>query len=409
MHRRSSTESRLWIAFAFVLTLLATTPPVRGVTNSQAPGTFDRLAAQAAKASEENRLDDAVTLYRKALALRPRWAEGWWSLGTLQYDRNQYREAAHAFQKLLALKPDNGTAHGLLGLCQVELKQDDAALKNLTLAQQLGVQNDRGLQQVVLFQLASVQLRLHRFGDASSNFVLLVANHQARSAPVSLGMGMAVLKISPDLLTPEGSPARDLVQRVGEAEVLAAVKQFDAAKSLYELAANQYPAYPNLHHAFGRCLLAAHETDEAVQEFQKELQNNPRHLGALLQLAAVRYRVDSADGVQYAERALRVDPQLPFAHYLLGLLYLDTDRADEAVPHLEIARKAFPAQAQMYFALGTAYAKVGRKEEAARMRAEFVRLNVGKAKEPAPDVYGEQPSGILNQKLQEQNAQAPKP
>jgi len=46
---------------------------------------FKNLAEQAAQASEENRLAEAVGLYRKALALRPHWTEGWWSLATLPY------------------------------------------------------------------------------------------------------------------------------------------------------------------------------------------------------------------------------------------------------------------------------------------------------------------------------------
>src|SRR5262245_34280266 len=60
----------------------------------QRPSSFERLAGQAAKASQENRLEDAAGLYRRALALRPSWKEGWWSLGTLEYDRSRYREAA---------------------------------------------------------------------------------------------------------------------------------------------------------------------------------------------------------------------------------------------------------------------------------------------------------------------------
>jgi tetratricopeptide (TPR) repeat protein len=231
-----------------------------------------------------------------------------------------------------------------------------------------------------------------------------------RSDEVVAGMGMAALGVPPSNLPDENTPGRDVVDRAGRAESVAAKKDFADAKQIYSLLATEYPAYPNLHFAFGRLRLDAHELDEAVAEFQKELQNDPRHLGALLEIAAVRYRVDSADGIKYAEQAVKVSPQLPFAHYLLGLLYLDNDRITEAVPELEIARKAFAKQAQVYFALGNAYAKLCRKEDAARMRAEFVRLNAAeKAQREAPDsgVYGDQPAGILGQKLDQQTAQPP--
>lgn len=371
--------------------------------------TFQQLSEQAAKASEENRLTDAAALYHKALALRPRWAEGWWSLGTLQYDQNQYEQAAASFQKLITLRPDNGTARAMLGLCQVELNQDDQAITDLSAARSLGVQNDQRLLQVVLFQLSRAQLRKRRFGDAVEPLTLLVKDG-VRSQEVVTALGMASLRVEPQNVPAENTPGRDIIDRVGRAQMLTILKDFDTAKQMFTLLTTEYPSYPELHFAYGRFLLDAHETDQAIAEFQKELQRNPSHISALLEIAAVRYRIDSAEGVKYAEQAVKLSPQLPFAHYLLGLLYLDTGRSSEAVPELEIARKAFAKQSQVYFALGNAYAKLGRKADAARMRAEFVRLNAAeKAQKEATDsgIYGDQSSGVLSEKLQQQTAQPP--
>jgi tetratricopeptide (TPR) repeat protein len=400
-------RSSLWATV-----LLALPPAAFPQTKSPTAQNFKQLSEQAAKASEENRLDDAAVLYRKALAIQPRWAEGWWALGTLQYDKNEYAPAARAFETLVALRPANGSAHAMLGLCQVELKQDPAALKNLSSAQDLGLLEDSQLRRVVLYQLGSVQLRSRRFTDAKATFSQLVRDG-TRSDEVIAGMGMAALGVPPSNLPDKNTPGRDVVDRAGRAESLAATKNLGEAKQTYALLATEYARYPNLHFAFGRLYLDAHELDEAVAEFQKELQNDPEHLGAMLEIAAVRYRVDSADGIKYAEQAVKISPQLPFAHYLLGLLYLDTDRTAEAVPELEIARKAFAKQAQVYFALGNAYAKLGRKADAARMRAEFLRLNAAeKAQKEGTnsDVYGVQSSGVLSQKLDQQTSQpAPKP
>ena len=378
-------------------------------TKNLSPESFQRLSEQAAKASEENRLTEAAALYRKALALHPRWADGWWSLGTLQYDQNEYAQAAASFEKLIAFRPDDGTVRAMLGLCQIELSQDDQALKNLSLARHLGVQNDQRLQHVVLFQLGRVQLRKRKFGDAMTTMTLLV-HDGVRSPEVQTALGMSALLIEPQNEPAEGTPGRDVIDRVGRAQMLTALKDFGAAKQIFTLIVTEYPNYPNLHFAFGRFLLDAHESEEGVAEFQKELRQNPKHATALLEIAAVRYRVDSADGVQYAERAVKLSPQLPFAHYLLGLLYLDTDRAAEAVPELELARKAFAKQSQVYFALGNAYAKLGRKADAARMRAEFVRLNAAEKAQKAATgsgMYGDQPSGILGEKLDQQTSQPP--
>src|ERR1700680_3857867 len=73
--------------------------------------TFAALSKRAAEARDADHLDEAVALYRRAVALQPKWEEGWWSLGTLQYDQDHYAKAARAFEKVIALNPANGTAH----------------------------------------------------------------------------------------------------------------------------------------------------------------------------------------------------------------------------------------------------------------------------------------------------------
>jgi cytochrome c-type biogenesis protein CcmH/NrfG len=72
--------------------------PISAQTHAVA-GDFATLSAQADAARDAEQLDQAVTLYRKALALRPAWKEGWWSVGTILYDQNSYSSAAHAFRR----------------------------------------------------------------------------------------------------------------------------------------------------------------------------------------------------------------------------------------------------------------------------------------------------------------------
>src|SRR3984957_21173239 len=89
---------------------------------------FASISAKADAARDAERLDQAIPLYKAALAMRPAWKDGWWSLGTILYDQNSYPDAAHAFRRLLAYDPKNGTAHLMLGLCEYQLNLDDSAL-----------------------------------------------------------------------------------------------------------------------------------------------------------------------------------------------------------------------------------------------------------------------------------------
>lgn len=354
---------------------------------------FATLSQRAAAARDADRLEEAAALYAKALALRPKWTEGWWSLGTIEYDQDHYAKAALAFEKLIALDPANGTAHAMLGLCQFELGKDRQALENLLKAEQLNIIKNEQLRTVALYHLGLLQLRARKFGDAKETLSQLAKVH-IRTKQVSTALGLAALLIAPKDAPPDGTPGAIVVERAGEAEALLTVKDFEQAKRTYAQLADEYPDYPNLHFAFGRLLLETNDTDQAVGQFQLELKRDPENVNSMLEIASVRYQVDSEDGLHYAEEALKLSPRLPFAHYLVGLLRLDTGNAAGAIPELEAAEKAFPNESRVYFSLGTAYARVGKKAEAAKARAEFTRLNAQEVKQQRATLYSERSPGL---------------
>jgi tetratricopeptide (TPR) repeat protein len=402
----SNLAGTLRLPILLVVLALAVGAASQGEMQSSSSTNFETLSAKAAEARDADRLDEAITLYRRALVLRPRWTEGWWSLGTLQYDQSHYAPAAKDFEKVIALDAANGTAHAMLGLCEFELGEDVPALKNLLEGRRLGLLKNPDLNNVVLYHLSLLELRARKYHNAMDTLTQLV-QEGVKTKEVITALGMTALLVQPDEAPPEGTPGAAVVERVGEAEALLEAKDFERAKDAYTELATEYPEYPNLHFAFGRFLLELHETDNAVVQFQQEIQNTPGHVEARLEIAAVRYRLDSADGVKYAEQAVKLDPKRPFGHYLLGLLYLDTQDFSGAISELETAKRSFPNVPEVYFALGNAYARAGRKAEAVRARAVFTRLNAQNNRQPADTVYGEQPSGLTEEKLESQPSSKP--
>jgi tetratricopeptide (TPR) repeat protein len=369
---------------------------------------FVALSKRAGAARDADQLQEAVLLYTQALALRPRWEEGWWSLGTLQYDQDHYAKAATAFRKAIALNGANGTAHAMLGLCEFELGKDALALINLLQAEHLGIVNNDDLRKVALYHLGILELRAHRFGDAQDS-LRQVAKQKVRTRDLTIALGQAALLVAPQNSSIQPSESENVIEPAGEAEALAAVQEFDQAKQIYQSLISRFPDYPNLHFAFGRLLLDAHETDEAVTEFQRELERDPQNVNSMLEIASVRYQVDSENGLKYAESAAKLAPEKPFAHYMLGLLRLDTGNASGAIPELEIAQKSFPQQSKVYFALGNAYARVGRKADAAKARTEFLRLDKKATDADDANVYGAMPVGPSEGQLRPENRQASPP
>ncbi len=375
-HRtRTSLSRRTAISLLLLLVAACLVSLPRALPQSNAPSeSFDTLAQRAAAARDSNQLDQAIVLYKKALAIRPEWAEGWWSLGTIEYDRNNYRSAATAFRQLIPLAPKDGTAYAMLGLCEFELGQDDTALKHLEQAKTLNISSNEQLRRVLLYHDGLLLLRVGRFQSAQTVLGALCLDSVPNNETIKL-LGWAVFRIDPKTAPPQSSPGASIVQRAGHAECLAIQKKYDEARKEYSTLAAEYPEYPNIHYVFGKFLAEANDPAAAVAEFQKEIKNNPQDINSRLEIAATQYKVNSAAGIPYAEQAVQLDPRLPFAHYLLGLLYLDVDEYQKAIPHLEIAQKAFPKDAKICFALGSAYSRAGRKQEAAKARNAFQRLS----------------------------------
>ena len=341
---------------------------------------FQSLAAQANAARDAQDFDKAVPLFRKALTLQPTWAEGWWSLGTLYYDNNRYALAASAFQKVIALDPRQGTAHAMLGLCQFELGQDASALRNIEVSKSLGIDEDPQLRQVVLYHEGVLLQRAGRFEGAQMALSSLCLSG-VKSEELTQTFGMVALRMRDTEPPAAGSTSAEVVAHLGRGACLTAQKDYAAARQEYEFVIANYPHYPYAHYAYGRSLLDAHDIANAVREFQREIAEAPNSVLPRLQIAAAEYKVDSAAGLPYAEEAVRIAPQMPFAHYLLGLLLLDKGEYQKAIPELEIAQKAFPKETRLYWSLSAAYAHVGRPQDAARARAAFARLSQAAGKE----------------------------
>ncbi|HUJ31061.1 MAG TPA: tetratricopeptide repeat protein [Candidatus Acidoferrum sp.] len=380
-----------------ILAVALTAIPTRAQAGpSSSPASFADLSTRANTARDANRLELAVGLYRRALALRPRWVEGWWSLGTIEYDQNDYASAARAFEKVRALDSKAGTARVMLGLCKFELGQDDSALKYIEEGKAIGIADDPQLWHVMLYHEGVLLQRRGRFESAQESLVRVCADG-VEDDNVTRALGMTALRMSGKDAPVEGSPGASVVSGVGRAQCMAARRKFDEARENFAAVEKNYPQYPNLHYAYGRFLIEVNDTAGAVQEFQQEIQNNPDHIFALLQIAAVKYRVDSQGGLPYAEQAVKRNPQMPLAHYLLGLLLVDTHDYARAVPELETAQRAFPQEAKVYFALAAAYAHTGRPDEAARAKATFLRLNQQTV--AAPNVYGQERPGVEREML----------
>lgn len=340
------------------------------------PEEFERLAAAATAAREGDRADEAIAAYRKALAVRPQWAEGWWYLATLLYDRDDYKQAADAFRQTVRLQPKAGAGWAMLGLCEFQLARYDEALNHIQQGRQLGVSDNVELTRVMRYHEGLLAILKGDFERGQQTLGTL-SYEGLKSEDLIIALGLATLRVG---LTPKqidlGYRDRDLIRRAGLAEHFAAQKNMSDAQREYDLLARDHAKVANVQYAYGRFLLANRDEDAALAAFLRELENWPKHVLARCQIAHIKLqRKDIQGGLPYAEEAVKQAPRLPLAHYLLGRLLLEAGQNDRAIEALEAAAKMVPDEAKTYFALARAYTRAKRKADADRARETFTRLS----------------------------------
>ena len=375
------------LPFSFALILCLAGPCVLPVAAGQQPSqrppaasapqqSFEQLKELADGAREGGRLEEAIRLYRRALARRPNWGEGWWSLATVLYDRDQFADAARAFRQTTVLQPNVGAPWAMLGLCEFRLGDYDSALKHIRLGRQAGIGDNQELGRVMRYHEGLLLLRKGDFETAQNIFGALSYDNMNHE-DVIIAHGLASLRIVmlPSQVTQEYRD-RELIRRAGFAEHLSAQTNVGDAQREYERLVADFPTAPNTQYAYGKYLLKQRDDEAAIAAFQREIENSPNHALARLQIAYIRLRNKDAEaGLKLAEEAARLNPRLPLGHYILGRILFETGEVGKATEELEVARRLSPNEPRVHFALARAYAKAGRKEEAQQAREIFARLS----------------------------------
>jgi predicted Zn-dependent protease len=334
---------------------------------------FDDLAKRASAAREADRLEQAITLYLQALKLKPKWNEGWWYVGSLFYERDQYAEARDAFQNLAVVDPQFSPAWSMLGLCEFRLKEYEAALKHLRHGNSAGLGGNDELRRVARFHEAILLNRFAQFELAYDVLARLFFEEQ-QLPDLVVALGLTMLRL-PYLPVEAPADKRELIFKTGRAALLAATNRLPEAEQEYKELSAIFPHAPGVHYAYGVFLLRS-APDDALVEFKRELELSPEHVPARLQIAFEYIkRGEHAAGLPFAEEAVKLAPELFAAHNALGRILLETGALERAVSELETGTKLAPDSPEMYFALARAYTRAGRPKDAERARAEFQRLD----------------------------------
>jgi predicted Zn-dependent protease len=180
------------------------------------------------------------------------------------------------------------------------------------------------------------------------------------------------------------------------AEALELQGKWDDAEKEYQAILAKNPDLPGIHFRLGRLLLsrpnpAPDVTQVARQEFQKELEIDPRNAAAEYVLGELAGQESQwPEAIDHFGKASRLDPGLTDALLGLGMALISDGKAGEAIPPLENYVKLQPGNPAGHYQLAMAYSRTGRREEA-RREAALQRETAQKIEEEKQKLAGPAP------------------
>ena len=293
--------------------------------------------------ARQEHYDQAVPLYRKALAMNSTIPGLRLNLGLALFKAGETKQALQTFRPLFNAAPPSSPDHQrltiLVGMCYYGLGEYTQAAVYLKQAAAREPQN--------------LPLRL-----SLAHSCLWSKQYQC-----VLDTYREILQLNPDS---------------GEADMLAGealdeMKDASGAIEDFRAAVKADPTMPDVHFGLGYLLWTKRQYPEAARELQAELDNNPNHAQALTYLADSELELGHPElAAPLLEKAIRIDPGIERARLDLGTIAADADRRDQAIQELKAALKLAPNDVNVHWRLGRLYRAMGKREEA---EAEF-----GKAK-----------------------------
>ncbi|HEY7792298.1 MAG TPA: sulfatase-like hydrolase/transferase [Vicinamibacterales bacterium] len=310
-------------SLGYVGTVAAVSP---STPSSTLPDPKDKLPVleryrQAVDDADSRQFEPAIALLRQIVAGDPEMADVWDRIGNMSLRIGRSADAADAYKRFIALKPDQPIGYMGAATALMQLKQYDAALEHARLA-----------------------ARVSGTGDPHG-----AANAHALAARIAIAAGhadearqeaLAAEQIDPTLPMKAFVDARLLYD---EGKYADALPHFQAALAQ---AANRPVQVPELHYYAGDTFGRLNQYPQAEQQFSEELKYFPQNTRAYAGLAMV-YRAAGQDAQSDAavQRLLQASP-IPDSYALAAKLWTMFGEPQQAEAARAEARRRFGTRRQ---------------------------------------------------------------
>jgi tetratricopeptide (TPR) repeat protein len=330
---------------------------------------------QAALALEQQgNISEAEAAWRAYSKAHPVSPEPYAHLGLLEARQEHYAEAVELYRKALRLNPNVPGLRLNLGLALFKGGQPKQAIAEFRTLLKAAPPDSAQAQRLRLL-VGMAHYGLGEYAEAVP-FLKEAAAHDKQNLPLRLTLAHSclwskqypcVMDTYREILTLNAESAEaDML--AGEAldemrDDVGALAQFRAAEK-----AN--PKEPYVHFAIAYLLMTQKQFSEAIPEFQADLENDPSHAQARVDLADCYIHLEDNQRAQpELERALKENPSIALGHLDLGIIYAAQGRNEEALAQYQEAIRLNPKDSDPHWRLARLYQAMGQtgkaREEAA--------------------------------------------
>lgn len=290
--------------------------------------------SEAAKLLQDGKYDEALSLLQQVESAHPATKGLAHQLGIAYYKKGDFLNAVASFKKALAEDAQDAEATQLMGLSYYLAGRPAEAIPELEKVQ-------------TWYASANV--------DAA--YILGICYIQTKDYPHARVAFAKMFSVPPDSAASYLFTARMLLRQ-----------DFGPMAEEYALkAAALDPKLPLVHELLGELYLYESKIEQAIAEFQKELQINPGYPAAYYKLADGYSRLQKFDDAErLLQRSIWLDPTSTGPYILLGKVLEKKGETALAVRALQRALTMDPNNPIPHHLLGQAYRDLGREQDAER-------------------------------------------
>ena len=323
------------------------------------PGWAEALVNLGIVYNREEKPDDAISAFKKAIEADPKLFGARLNLGITYFRLHRFDDAEDPLRQAVAIDPENSQAARLLFMTLFARNKFDevAAMAGRLLT---ATPDDPALLEIA----GRAYLNQRRYADAVKAF-------EARAR-----------------LQPESA---EIYQLLGEARDNTNDSEGALREFRHAIALMGDGPLPDVHFDCGYVLWKLRRYDEAASEFELELKRNPNHMASVYYLGNIALsRNDFTSALPLLDRAAHAMPQSFAVRYDLGKALARSRATARAAEELRAAIALDSKIAGAHYELGMALKKLGRQEEADREFKTARDLNAAERADLERKVQGEE-------------------